>query len=186
MVWNDLLSQLIKNKFMTGKSSFILTSMENMLSEIGIMYEIFTKRQNASRNSWDKLKQVANKLVHDIQNLNTVFKFESDSWYRKDEIFSITDVFKEIYGKLFMSWINNECQLELAFEEGIPEVVYGDMTKFKQLIFIILNYSVAEQVNDVPTTAFVRFAELDSFRRYVIECKFEIYHWHSIELVLSY
>ena len=53
--------------------------MENMLSEVETMYEIFTKRQNASRNSWNKLKQVAYKLVHDVQNLNTVFKFESDS-----------------------------------------------------------------------------------------------------------
>lgn len=70
--------------------------------------------------------------------------------------------------------MNDEIQLDFLFEEGIPEVVYGDMTKFRQLIFIILKYSVSEQVNDVPTTAFVRFAEFDSLRRYNIECKFEI------------
>lgn len=64
---------------MTGKSSLILASMENMLSEFEIMYEVYAKRQSVNKNAWSKMKQVANKLVHDMQNLNTVFKFESDS-----------------------------------------------------------------------------------------------------------
>lgn len=64
--------------------------------------------------------------------------------------------------------------LVLLLEDGIPELVDGDMTKYRQLIYILLNYSVSNVGDEDETTASVRCTSIDSKQRYSIECRIDI------------
>eukprot|EP00345_Euplotes_harpa_P005854 CAMPEP_0168327940 /NCGR_PEP_ID=MMETSP0213-20121227/6180_1 /TAXON_ID=151035 /ORGANISM="Euplotes harpa, Strain FSP1.4" /LENGTH=497 /DNA_ID=CAMNT_0008330907 /DNA_START=320 /DNA_END=1813 /DNA_ORIENTATION=+ len=92
----------------------------------------------------------------------------------KEEMFSIMDVLKNISMSLSISSMSNEFLLDLQFEQGIPDFVYGDMTKFRQIIATLLNFANLECIQDLPMTAYARLLDIDAKRRYNIETKIGI------------
>jgi len=78
LVCSSLMGQLIKNKFLTSKSSLMQSNMENLLSEFETMYDHHTERQVISHSTWTSTLCSTSKIVADFQNLVLLFKFASN------------------------------------------------------------------------------------------------------------
>jgi len=63
---------------------------------------------------------------------------------------------------------NNWYDIDLSFEMGISEVLYGNTQIYKQIVSILLSVANWEAKADKPTTCDVRFVWVDSNRDYII------------------
>ena len=102
------------------------------------------------------------------------FKYLSNDAELKEELFSIKQVFKDLYELFSISSFSNEFSIEMQFEEGIPDIVYGDMTKFKQIITNLLNFTHFGSNQELKITSYTRLVDIDAQRRYNIEIKIGI------------
>jgi hypothetical protein len=85
-----------------------------------------------------------NKILADFQNLVTLFKYSSNDTDRKEESFSIEETLKSVTENLAISALSNQSKFELLYEQTMPDVVYGDMIKFFQIISTLMNLANLE------------------------------------------
>ena len=62
----------------------------------------------------------------------------------------------------------------MQFEEGVPDLVYGDMSKFKQIITNMINFTHFESNQELKIVSYTRLVDIDAQRRYNIETKIQI------------
>lgn len=67
-----------------------------------------------------------------------------------------------------MSSTNQEFDVDLSFEAGIPDKVYGNFQKFKQIVSILLTVGYKEAKANLPATCDVKFLRIDNERNYII------------------
>ena len=83
-------------------------------------------------------------------------------------------MFKDISELFSFSFFTNEFSIEMQFEEGVPDLVYGDMSKFKQIITNIINFTHFESNQELKIVSYTRLVDIDAQRRYNIETKIQI------------
>jgi signal transduction histidine kinase len=82
-------------------------------------------------------------------NLVTLFKCTSNDENQKKELFNLSEVITSISHRLAVV-TTNKSKFILEFEQDVPENVYGDMTKFQQVITTLINFTnINSPVDDV-------------------------------------
>lgn len=174
LVCNSYMGQFIKNKFLTNKTNLMLSNMENLLSEFESMFEAFMNRENISRSEWTCAINSTIKIVNDFQNLVSLFRFSSNDVNNKEEVFSVEDVIKTVTENLAVFSVNSESEFMINFEQGVPDLVYGDMINFRQVITTLTNFANTQRAKDKSAILYLRLVEIDNKRRYIIELKITI------------
>lgn len=174
LVLTSMMGLLVKNKFMSSKSALMLSSLENFLSEFEQMFEGYFTNRNISRNDWNNALCTTNRLVGDLQNLVAMFKFAANDVEKKEEMFSLEEVLGTVTENMTIATQSNESNFELQLEQGIPDLVYGDMTKFRQITNILMNFANWECAKDKSTLVYLRLVDIDAKRRYNVEMKISI------------
>jgi hypothetical protein len=75
---------------------------------------------------------------------------------------------KNLINILSMISTNNDYDIDLSFEMGIPECLYGNIQSYKQIISILLSVANHEAKASLPTTCDVRFLCIDEHKSYIV------------------
>jgi NCAIR mutase (PurE)-related protein len=79
------------------------------------------------------------KILNDFQTMNTLLSYtHGNSSQKKIEPINMIETINYLSNIITMSSTNHEFDVDLSYETGIPEVVYGNMTIFKQIMSILL------------------------------------------------
>ena len=163
-----MMGQLIRNKLLTGKSTIILSFIETLVSTFEEMYEMNLNHKEVSPGSWINALSNSYQLLSKFQNLSTLLKYSHDDTENKIEGFNVVETVKNLSNILSMSTTNHEFDVDLSFEAGIPDRMYGYVQRFKQILTILLTVAYREAKADIPTTCEVKFLRIDEKRNYVV------------------
>jgi hypothetical protein len=115
-------------------------------------------------------------------NLVTLFKCTSNDENQKKELFNLSEVITSISHRL-AAVTTNKSKFILEFEQDVPENVYGDMTKFQQVITTLINFTNINSPVDDVVGIYWKLDKIDDQRRYQIETKIDITNFERINIV---
>lgn len=165
----NMMGQLIEHKFVTSKSGFIMSVIENFTSEFEQMYEWTLNNREISMKRWISTLSNSYKILNDFQTMNTLLSYtHGNSSQKKIEPINMIETINYLSNIITMSSTNHEFDVDLSYETGIPEVVYGNMTIFKQIMSILLTLG-HKNANAVNSTSWhVKFLRRDDRNNYII------------------
>ncbi len=129
-----------KSEFLANMSHEIRTPMNAImgLSEL-IMEESVGRLVHDYAND---IKSASNSLLGIINNILDLSKVESGKMEINEEEYSIYDLIMEISGLLKFSAANKALMLKVDFDESIPNLLYGDSGKIRQIIINLSNNAI--------------------------------------------
>jgi hypothetical protein len=86
-----------------------------------------------------------------LNNINTILKYASENVENKEEMFNILEVSQYVAQMVSINSTNRKLNCQMNYEEGIPENVFGDMLKYKQILAILLTLANKESTDDIFT-----------------------------------
>lgn len=125
----------------------MLSNFETLFHEFQGLYVCYRNKQNINNYIWGNLTTNAHRSYNDMLNLVTLFKSTSNDENQKKELFNLSDVITAISHRLAVV-SSNKSKFTLQFEQDVPENVYGDMTKFQQVITTLINFTNMNSPND--------------------------------------
>lgn len=164
----NIMGELIRNKLLAGKSSCIFSWVDDLVWMLEKMYESHLSLQEISPNQWIRTLSSAYQLFEKYQTVNSILKFSYEGSEQKTECFDIMKTTKNLINILSMISTNNDYDIDLSFEMGIPDWLYGNIQSYKQIISILLSVANHEAKANLPTTWDVRFLWIDQNKNYII------------------
>jgi signal transduction histidine kinase len=93
------------------------------------------------------------KILNDFQTMNTLLSYtHGNSNEYKIESINLIETINYVSNIITMSSTNHEFDVDLSYEDGIPDVVYGNMTIFKQIMSILLTLGHKNANSDNSTS----------------------------------
>jgi hypothetical protein len=165
----NMMGQLIEHKFVTSKSCFIMSVIENLTSEFEQMFEWSVNNKEISMKRWINTLSDSYKILNDFQTMNTLLSYtHGNSNEYKIESINLIETINYVSNIITMSSTNHEFDVDLSYEDGIPDVVYGNMTIFKQIMSILLTLGHKNANSDNSTSWHVKFLRRDETDNYII------------------
>jgi hypothetical protein len=160
----------------------MLSNFETLFHEFQGMYVCYRNKQNINSYVWSNLTTNAHKSYNDMLNLVTLFKCTSNDENQKKELFNLSEVITSISHRIAVV-TTNKSKFILEFEQDVPENVYGDMTKFQQVITTLINFANINSPVDDVVEIYWRLDKIDDQRRYQIETTIDITNSERINIV---
>lgn len=158
-----MMGQLIKNKLMQAKSSFVLSSIENCMSNFEDMYNMNSNAASIPNDLWVGMWSNLFQTFANFSNLNTISGLASDSSADdKVECINLIEAIENLTKIIWMSNANHEYDINLQFDQGIPDKLYGNAQKVKQVLTVLFSFAVKLSCAHTPTTCTVKFLRMQS------------------------
>ena len=157
----NMMGKIIKNKLIVGRSSLILSSIENLMSTFEEMYEMKMNGKDIPHKLWLNAFSNSYQTFANFSNLHIVFRMSSDGSDDKTECINLVETINNLTNVLSMSATNHEFDVDLSLEAWIPDKLYGNVQKIKQILSILLTCAYKEAKADFPTFCEARFLKID-------------------------
>ena len=168
----NMMGQLIKNKIMLAKSSFVLSSIENCMSNFEEMYNMNSNMASIPNDLWIGMWSNLFQTFANFSNINTISGLSSDNKAdAKIECINLIETIENLTKIIWMSNANHEYDINLHFDQGIPDKLYGNAEIIKQVLTVLFCFAVKLSAADTPTTCTVRFLRMQNCDTVVLKTK---------------
>ena len=158
------MGKIIKNKLVVGRSSLILWSIENLMSTFEEMHEMTTHGKEIPHKLWISALSNSYQSFANFSNLHMIFKMSSDGNDDKIECINLVETVNNLSNVLSMSATNHEFDVDLSLEAWIPDKLYGNVQKIKQILSILLICAYKEAKANFPSFWEAKFLKIDVWK----------------------
>ncbi len=129
-----------KSQFLASMSHEIRTPINTIMGYQFLLNE--TSLETRQKEYSDKIGMVANNLLGLINGILDFSKIEAGRMLLENAEFDIKQAVHDIYGMIAMEAGKKELKLELKVNDQIPGVLFGDVTRLKQVILNLLSNAI--------------------------------------------
>lgn len=125
------------------------------------MYEMKISGKEIPHKLWINAFSNSYQSFANFSNLHVIFRMSSDGSDDKIESINLVETIKNLTDVLSMSATNHEFDVDLSIEAWIPDRLYGNVQKIKQILSILLTWAYKEAKADFPTFCEAKFLKID-------------------------
>ena len=134
-------------------SETISTLGHHVRSPINVMLNLATilletELEAEQRNYIEMIRSTGYRLLGLINNLFDYLKIESGQLDLNDVPFDLRACIEEVFDSLSAESNQKQIDLLAAFQKGVPQLVFGDSNRVRQLMQIVLQYFIQQIEND--------------------------------------
>ena len=156
-----MMGQLIKNRLLNCSSALITSLVESLTTEFEIASEKVQTTKNVPLGAWATTRRLSHQLRNNFQNLSTIISANHVSTDEKVEPIALMEEIKDQSTLVSMAATETEFDVGFSYEEGIPDKVFGNCPKFRQIISILFTLGQKQATAERPMGCHLRFLRMD-------------------------
>lgn len=162
------MGQLIRNKILNWYSTLIMSLVDSVSKELNSMQARAAAQRPVPRNQWLSSIRLSHQLRNTFQNMNTVLSATHGASDEKVEAFSLVEEITDLSNQVTLALTEHEFDVEFSYEAGIPEKVFGDLPRFKQILSILFAVGQKQATSTNSMTWHLKFLRMDEHKNYII------------------
>lgn len=145
-----------------------MSIVENLTTELGDMNKKSQSMRQIPISAWTNAIRLSHQLKNNFQNMNTVLSAAHGSGDNKVEAFDLKKTIMDLSSEVILSLTDHEVDVDFSHEAGIPDTVFGNYHKFKQIVTILLTLGLNQANAERPMGCHLRFLRMDENKNYII------------------
>lgn len=114
--------------------------------------------------------------------MNTVLSAAHGSQDNKIEAFDLKKTIRYLSSSVTLSLTDHEFDVEISYEAGIPDKIFGNYHKFSQIISILFTLGLKQATAERPMGCHLRFLRMDEHKNFIIGIEIVFPQGNTIDL----
>mmetsp|Transcript_35446 Transcript_35446/g.35109 ORF Transcript_35446/g.35109 Transcript_35446/m.35109 type:complete len:160 (+) Transcript_35446:220-699(+) len=152
-----MMGQLIKNKILNTYSTLIMSLSDGLAKDINTMQTKAGSGRSITRSQWAGATRLSHQLRTHFQNMSTVLSATHGGTDNKVEAFNLVQEIRDLSNQVALALTEHEFDVDLSCEAGIPDRVFGNLPRFKQIMSILFTVGQKQATAASPMACHLRF-----------------------------